>query len=142
MSADVGEPRLCRIRWQIFSTGAAVLGHVAANDQVPQAAAEPIGRVSQHSSVTFLILVNLLLLVVGMFLHAAAAIILIVPILMSMALQYGTNPVHFGAIVCFNLAVGQQMPPTAGVLLTVCGISGVKMVHSVAGHLVSAIGLG
>lgn len=110
----------------LIVAGSAVLGQVLANEQVPQQLA---GLLSDGAggSVVFLLLVNVILLLAGMFLQATAAIIVIVPVLMPVAMKFGIDPVHFGVMVCVNLAVGQQTPPVATVLMTVCGISGVKM---------------
>jgi len=58
-----------------------------------------------------------------MFLHSAAAIILIVPIVMPLIRQIGIDPIHFGIIVTINLGVGQQTPPVATVLLTTSAIA-------------------
>lgn len=106
--------------------GSAVLGQVLANEQLPQRMVESMGGFA-NTAVVFLLLVNAILLVAGMFLQAPAAIIVIVPVLLPTALQLGIDPVHFGVIVCVNLAIGQQTPPVATVLLTVCSISGVRM---------------
>ena len=57
----------------------------------------------------FIILVNLLLLLVGMFLEAAAAILIFTPILLPIATTFGFDPVHFGVIMVVNLAMGVQM---------------------------------
>jgi TRAP-type C4-dicarboxylate transport system permease large subunit len=62
-----------------------------------------------------------------MFLHATAAIIIVVPILLPLAVSLGLDPVHFGVIVCLNLGIGQQTPPVASVLLTVCSTKGTKI---------------
>ena len=61
--------------------------------------------------------------IAGMFLHSAAAIILIVPIVMPLIRQIGVDPIHFGIIVTINLGVGQQTPPVATVLFTVATIA-------------------
>jgi TRAP-type C4-dicarboxylate transport system permease large subunit len=58
-----------------------------------------------------------------MFLHSAAAIILVVPIVMPLVHAVGIDPVHFGLIVTLNLAIGQQTPPVASVLITSCSIA-------------------
>lgn len=63
------------------------------------------------TTIMFLILVNILLLFVGMFLEAAAAILIFVPILLPIALAFGIDPVHFGVIVVANLAMGMFTPP-------------------------------
>jgi TRAP-type C4-dicarboxylate transport system permease large subunit len=58
-----------------------------------------------------------------MFLHSAAAIILVVPIVMPLIHQLGIDPVHFGLVVTLNLAIGQQTPPVASVLIAACSIA-------------------
>ena len=62
-------------------------------------------------------------LVVGLFLHSAAAIILVVPIVMPLVHLVGIDPVHFGIIVTLNLGIGQQTPPVASVLVTACSVA-------------------
>ena len=103
--------------------GSAVLGQFLANEQLPQKLAVALGGVTDDY-VLRLLLINALLLILGMFLHASAAIIVVVPMLLPMALDMGIDPVHFGVIVCLNLGVGQQTPPVASVLLTVCSATG------------------
>ena len=106
--------------------GSAVLGQFLANEQLPQKLAAALGGVTDDY-VLRLLLINALLLVLGMFLHASAAIIVVVPMLLPMALDMGIDPVHFGVIVCLNLGVGQQTPPVASVLLTVCSATGLRI---------------
>ena len=106
--------------------GSAVLGQFLANEQLPQAIAGALGDVSDSFWVQML-LINLFLLVLGMFLHASAAIIVVVPLLLPLAARMGIDPVHFGVIVCLNLGIGQQTPPVASVLLTVCSATGLRI---------------
>ena len=75
-----------------------------------------------ENPVLVLALLNVLLLLLGMFLHGAAAIILVVPIVMPLVYQIGIDPIHFGLILTLNLAIGQQTPPVASVLATSCSI--------------------
>jgi tripartite ATP-independent transporter DctM subunit len=63
------------------------------------------------SRVMFLIGVNLFLLLVGMFIEGAAAIIVLAPILVPVAMAFGVDPVHFGIIMVVNLAIGFVTPP-------------------------------
>lgn len=63
------------------------------------------------SPLLFILLANLLLLVAGMFIEAAAAILIFVPILLPIAIGYGFDPVHFGIIMVVNLAMGMFTPP-------------------------------
>ncbi len=99
-----------------------VLGWYLTNEQVPQHfAAWVLGLTTNRYLV--LLFLNFFLLVAGMFLHSAAAILLIVPIVMPLVRQVGIDPTHFGIIVTLNLAIGQQTPPVASVLLTACAVA-------------------
>ena len=71
----------------------------------------------------FLFCRNIFFLVIGLFLHSAAAIILVVPIVMPLVNQVGIDPVHFGLVVTLNLGIGQQTPPVASVLVTACSVA-------------------
>ena len=70
-----------------------------------------------------LFILNICFLVIGFFLHFVAAIILVIPILIPLIQLVGIDPVHFGLIVTLNLAIGQQTPPVASVLITACSIA-------------------
>ena len=106
--------------------GSAVLGQYLANEQIPQQIAQGIGGVTDNY-VGRLLLINAFLLLLGMFLHASAAIIVVVPMLLPLSQKMGIDPVHFGVIVCLNLGIGQQTPPVASVLLTVCSATNLKI---------------
>lgn len=106
--------------------GSAVLGQFLANEQLPQQIAEHLGGVTD-SYVLRMLLINVFLLLLGMFLHASAAIIVVVPMLLPLSQEMGIDPVHFGVIVCLNLGIGQQTPPVASVLLTVCSATNLKI---------------
>jgi len=108
--------------------GSAVLGQFLANEQIPQMIAGGLTSLSSDPIILTL-LINVFLLFLGMFLHASAAIIIVVPMLLPVATQIGIDPVHFGVIVCLNLGIGQQTPPVASVLLTVCSTTGLKIEH-------------
>jgi C4-dicarboxylate transporter, DctM subunit len=108
--------------------GSAVLGQYLANEQLPQQIASAIGGLTDQGWLLIL-LINLFLLVLGMVLHASAAILIVVPMLLPLAQQVGIDPVHFGVIVCLNLGIGQQTPPVASVLLTVCSVANVRVDH-------------
>ena len=72
---------------------------------------------------TFLIIVNVILLIVGAFLDTIAAISILVPILMPVAARYGIDPVHLGLIVTLNLMIGLLTPPVGMVLFVLSRIS-------------------
>lgn len=72
---------------------------------------------------TFLLIVNILLLIVGAFLDTIAAISILVPILMPVAARYGIDPVHLGLIITLNLMIGLLTPPVGMVLFVLSRIS-------------------
>ena len=100
----------------------AVLGLYLTEMQVPQHFASWMMSFTSNK-IMVLALLNVMLFVVGMFLHGAAAIILIVPIVMPLVHQLGINPIQFGLIMTLNIAIGQQTPPVASVLVTSCSIA-------------------
>ena len=110
----------------ILVAASAVLGWYLANQQVPERVTSfVLERV--EGRMASLLLIDAVFLVAGMFLHSTAAIVLLVPILMPLATEIGLDPVHFGIIVTVSLAIGQQTPPVASVLMTACSIAGESM---------------
>jgi C4-dicarboxylate transporter DctM subunit len=106
----------------LIVAASAVLGWFLTSEQVPQKFAQWI-LATTDNKILILIFLNLFFLVAGMFLHSAAAIILIVPIVLPLVRQIGVDPIHFGIIVTLNLGVGQQTPPVATVLFTTAAIA-------------------
>ena len=76
-----------------------------------------------ESKLAFLLVVNLLLLVIGMFIETSAAILVLAPILTPIAVAYGVDPVHFGLIVVVNLALGMITPPLGVNLFAACQVA-------------------
>lgn len=99
-----------------------VMGGFLTRSQVPQQMATSILETTGEQWLIFLIL-NVFFLIIGFFLHSAAAIILVVPIVMPLITAAGIDPVHFGLVVTLNLAIGQQTPPVASVLITACSVA-------------------
>jgi tripartite ATP-independent transporter DctM subunit len=100
----------------------ALLGTYLTEVQAPQKLAQSVSELTRNKWVV-LALLNLLFLLLGMFLHSAAAIILVVPVVMPLVRAAGIDPVHFGLIVTVNLGIGQQTPPVASVLMVASAIS-------------------
>ena len=75
----------------------------------------------------FLLFVNFLLLIIGMILDQSPALLLMVPILLPVATEYGIDPLQFGLIVCINLTVGLITPPVGMTLFVTSNVSGVKL---------------
>ena len=109
----------------LIVASSAVLGWFLTSEQVPQKFAQMILDTTDNK-ILILLFLNLFFLVAGMFLHSAAAIILIVPIVLPLVRQIGVDPIHFGIIVTLNLGVGQQTPPVATVLFTTAAIAKVS----------------
>jgi len=106
----------------LLVAASAVLGLYLAETGLPQRLAGGITGITTNVLVVLMI-INVFLLFVGMVLHGAAAIILTVPIFMPLVQQLGIDPVQFGIILTLNIALGQQTPPVASVLVTACSIA-------------------
>jgi len=100
----------------------ALLGSYLTEIGAPQQMAATVADFTKDPMVV-LFLLNLVFLFLGVFLHSAAAIILVVPIVMPLVREMGIDPVHFGIIVTLNLAIGQQTPPVASVLMVASSIA-------------------
>ena len=106
----------------LLVAASALLGGYLTEQQLPQQLAQAITGITSEPW-AILMLMNVFFLVIGLFLHSAAAIILVVPIVMPVVNAAGIDPVHFGLVVTLNLAIGQQTPPVASVLATACSIA-------------------
>ena len=106
----------------LLVAASALLGVHLTEIQAPQHLAAAASTLA-NSRWVVLMLLNLLFLLLGLFLHSAAAIILVVPVVMPLVQAVGIDPVHFGIIVTINLGIGQQTPPVASVLTVACSIA-------------------
>ena len=82
-----------------------------------------------ESRIAFLLAVNILLLIVGMFIETSAAILVLAPILAPIAVSYGVDPVHFGLIIVVNLALGMITPPLGVNLFAACAVANLRIVQ-------------
>jgi TRAP-type transport system large permease protein len=110
--------------------GAMVFGYYMTLEQIPQSVASALIQLTDNKLV-LLLLINVLLLVVGMFIEGGAAMIILTPLLLPAVLNLGVNPVHFGIIVIVNIMIGGVTPPFGSMMFTVCSILKVKMVDFV-----------
>jgi len=106
----------------LLVAASALLGNYLSEIQAPQHLAATVASITQNKWLV-LALLNVLFLILGMFLHSAAAIILVVPVVMPLVRSVGIDPIHFGLIVTVNLGIGQQTPPVASVLMVACSIA-------------------
>jgi len=105
---------------------AALFGWILSVEQVPQKLTGVMLAISGNPYVLLLI-VNLLLLVVGMFLDSTTAILVIAPIIAKPLVMAGVDPVHLGMVVVFNLMIGLLTPPMGLALFLVADIAKVTM---------------
>ena len=103
----------------IIVAGATCFGRYLTLENIPNKITE-IVMTGIHSPWVFLLAVNLLLLVVGMFMDVISATLIIGPVFLPMLLAYGINPIHFGLLMTVNLAIGYCTPPV-GVSLYITG---------------------
>ena len=102
---------------------ASFVGFLLAHQQVPQAIAEGLLRIS-HKVWIVLLMVNVILLLVGCFVEVAAALIILGPVLIPVMQVLGVDLVHFGVVMTVNLAIGTIHPPVGNCLYIVSAISG------------------
>ncbi|HRX25507.1 MAG TPA: TRAP transporter large permease [Aminivibrio sp.] len=95
-------------------------------ERVPQITANWVLTMVSSPGV-FLLLINVFLLIVGMFIEGNAAMLVLIPIFMPMVQALGINDVHFGMVFIFNMAVGSLTPPMGTVMFTTCSITGAKI---------------
>ena len=110
----------------VIVAASAHMGSFISNQQIPQHLTESLGTLTRNP-LLILLLLNVLLFFVGMVLHSAAAIVMVVPVVMPLVRSVGIDPTHFGIIMTLNMAIGQQTPPVASVLLTTCSIGRISV---------------
>jgi C4-dicarboxylate transporter, DctM subunit len=103
---------------------ASLFGWILTAEDIPQKVAAALLSVSNNYWI-ILILFNLLLLILGMFMETIAIIIILVPIFFPIMQQMGVDPIHFGVMICVNLAVGANSPPLGVDLLAACKVAGI-----------------
>jgi tripartite ATP-independent transporter DctM subunit len=105
---------------------AALFGWILSVEQVPQKLTGVLLSISKEPYV-LLLLVNVLLLLAGMFLDSTTAILVIAPIIAKPLVLAGVDPVHLGMVVVFNLMIGLLTPPMGLALFLVADIAKVTM---------------
>jgi C4-dicarboxylate transporter DctM subunit len=105
-----------------FSGGFAFLSSYGG---IPTALSNFISSITD-SRVVVLLLINVMLLIIGMFMDGAAVYPIVVPIFLPLLVRMGVTPLHFGVIIVLNLSIGLITPPVGGTLYTACAISGLQ----------------
>ncbi|MGE5851462.1 MAG: TRAP transporter large permease [Candidatus Methylomirabilota bacterium] len=101
---------------------ASLMGWVLARAQVPQQLGAWILGTTRDPLI-ILLMINLFLLIVGCFMEALAAMIILVPVFLPVILSVGIDPVHFGIVMVLNLMIGTLTPPVGIVLFVVARVA-------------------
>ncbi|TGE39259.1 TRAP transporter large permease [Desulfosporosinus fructosivorans] len=109
-------------------TTANFLGYIMTLSQIPQATTAAITSFTE-SPIVFLLMINVILIFAGMFLDAACAIVILVPVLLPAALALGVDPVFFGVMMTVNLMIGVLTPPVGLNLYVVSSISDINILR-------------
>jgi len=118
----------------VLVASAQVLGWMLTRGQVPQQIATWI-TTNIESPIVFLLILNLLLLVLGMFMEGVAAIIIVAPLIFPTAVSMGIDPVHIGIVIISNLAIGMYTPPFGLNLFVTQGITNLSIPQMMPGIL-------
>lgn len=106
----------------LIVSSASVFSWILTRERVPQMLTEWMLD-TIDSKFVFLIVVNIFLLLVGMFIEGNASMIILVPLLAPIAAQYGINEIQFAMIYIFNNAIGALSPPMGTLMFVTCSIS-------------------
>lgn len=103
-------------------SASSAMSWVMAYSGIPSAIAEGLLSISDNKYV-LLLLINIILLVIGMFLDITPAILIFTPIFLPICVSLGMDPVHFGVVLIFNMCLGSMTPPVGSVLFVGCGVT-------------------
>ncbi|WP_235872296.1 TRAP transporter large permease [Siminovitchia acidinfaciens] len=114
---------------------ASIFGRLITLERVAETVAQFVLSLSDNK-IVILLLLNAFLLLVGLVMEALAAIVIVTPILLPMALAIGVDPIHFGLIMIFNLAIGFVTPPVGVNLFVAASTAKVKIEEVIKGNSV------
>ncbi|WP_318614615.1 TRAP transporter large permease subunit [Sporosarcina sp. YIM B06819] len=111
---------------------ASIFGRLITLERVAETVAHFVLTISENK-IIILLLLNIFLLLVGLILEALAAIVILTPILLPIAVELGVDPIHFGLIMIFNLAIGFITPPVGVNLFVASGIAKLEIEEVIKG---------
>lgn len=112
----------------LIIAGATTFSYVLAIENIPTKLSNLINNYA-HSRGMVLLIINIILLVWGMFMDTAPSILVLVPILLPVAKAAGVDSIHFGVLVVTNLMIGMLTPPFGMALYTTQSVGKCKMVN-------------
>ncbi len=113
---------------------ALILKHVLTDEQIPQHIAG-VMLDAGLGPVTFLIVVNVILLIGGQFMEPSGLIVIVAPLVFPIAIQLGIDPIHLGIIMVVNMEIGMITPPVGLNLFVTSGVAGMPMMAVVRAAL-------
>jgi tripartite ATP-independent transporter DctM subunit len=125
----------------LIVASAGIFGWIIAREQGPQLVANALLAFTDNPLI-FLLMVNVCLLLIGMLLEPVSALLITVPILMPVSLQFGIDPLHLGVIMILNLVIGLLTPPVGLVLYVLSSVTGAPFPLVVKGTLPFLVPLG
>lgn len=111
-----------------------MFGYLLSYLRIPSTIASNITHITQNP-IIIMILVNIFLLICGMFMDMAVLLFMLTPILLPVVVNAGYNPIHFGIIMILNLGIGLCTPPVGNSLFLGCSIAGIPMEKALKGFL-------
>ncbi len=109
---------------------ALILKHVLTEERIPQAITEAMLSAG-FGPITFLIIVNILLLIGGQFMEPSGLLIIVAPLVFPIAMSLGIDPIHLGIIMVVNMEIGMITPPVGLNLFVTAGIAGMSVLKVV-----------
>lgn len=113
---------------------ALILKHVLTEEQIPQAITE-VMLAAGLGPITFLIVVNIILLIGGQFMEPSGLLIIVAPLVFPIAMELGIDPIHLGIIMVVNMEIGMITPPVGLNLFVTAGVAGMSVANVVKAAL-------
>ncbi|SLN11497.1 TRAP transporter large permease [Pseudooctadecabacter jejudonensis] len=113
---------------------ALILKHVLTDEQIPQHITEAM-LAAGLGPVTFLIIVNIILLIGGQFMEPSGLIVIVAPLVFPIAIELGIDPIHLGIIMVVNMEIGMITPPVGLNLFVTSGVANMSMMRVVRAAL-------
>ncbi len=113
---------------------ALVLKHVLTEERIPQAITQ-VMLDAGFGAITFLIVVNILLLIGGQFMEPSGLIVIVAPLVFPIAIELGIDPIHLGIMMVVNMEIGMITPPVGLNLFVTAGVAQMSVMNVVKAAL-------
>ncbi|MFT6867613.1 MAG: tripartite ATP-independent transporter DctM subunit [Cyclobacteriaceae bacterium] len=99
---------------------------VMSYENIPQEVSQSLMTLTDNP-IVILLIINLILLIVGIFMDMTPAVLIFTPIFLPVVMKLGMDPVHFGIVMVMNLCIGLCTPPVGSVLFIGCGVANISI---------------